>query len=205
MPVERTPPKTSRPSEVLSPGRLPFAEDADARASRRAKAQLPESGFLLQKPKKIPTMTTSPVVGLPIARRTPTPFLGEIYEDVRDWITRNEAAHNLARGLTIRAGPSLYPYHGARSARDRLIGYHDITTYYLLSRRIFPQADKFRSIEQYQVWCQPQTGVFPNPATVTHIHPSLYPTSAGPLCGAHANLAHIIWALAPGYLPRSRF
>ncbi|KAG0424091.1 hypothetical protein HPB47_000159 [Ixodes persulcatus] len=38
------------------------------------------------------------------------------------------------------------------------------------------------------------TGVFPNPATMTHIHPSLYPTSACPLCGAHANLAHIIWA-----------
>ncbi|KAG0433430.1 hypothetical protein HPB47_019916 [Ixodes persulcatus] len=29
---------------------------------------------------------------------------------------------------------------------------------------------------------------------MTHIHPSLYPTSVCPLCGAHANLAHIIWA-----------
>ncbi|KAG0430154.1 hypothetical protein HPB47_022970, partial [Ixodes persulcatus] len=81
-----------------------------------------------------------------------------------------------------------------RSARDRLVGYHDITTYYLLSRRIYPQADKSLSLEQSHVWRQLQTGVFPNPATMTHIHPSLYPTSACPLCGAHANLAHIIWA-----------
>ncbi|KAG0420067.1 hypothetical protein HPB47_003696 [Ixodes persulcatus] len=41
---------------------------------------------------------------------------------------------------------------------------------------------------------RPPNGSFPNPATMTHIHPSLYPTSACPLCGAHANLAHIIWA-----------
>ncbi|KAG0437983.1 hypothetical protein HPB47_017201 [Ixodes persulcatus] len=88
MPVERTPPKTSRPSDVLSPGRLPFVEDADARASRRAKVQLPESEPLLQKLKKIRTMTTPPVVVVPVAPRTPTPFLGEIYEDVDDWINQ---------------------------------------------------------------------------------------------------------------------
>ncbi|KAG0425032.1 hypothetical protein HPB47_027776 [Ixodes persulcatus] len=55
-------------------------------------------------------------------------------------------------------------------------------------------ADKSLSLEQSHVWRQLQTGVFPNPATMNHIHPSLYPTSACPLCGAHANLAHIIWA-----------
>ncbi|KAG0434731.1 hypothetical protein HPB47_018912 [Ixodes persulcatus] len=40
----------------------------------------------------------------------------------------------------------------------------------------------------------PRMGVFPNPTTMTHIHLSLYPTSVYPLCGAHTNLAHIIWA-----------
>ncbi|KAG0411202.1 hypothetical protein HPB47_011667 [Ixodes persulcatus] len=54
----------------------------------------------------------------------------------------NEGAHDLARGITIRAGPSLYPYHKAQSPRDRLIGYHDITTHYLLSCRIYPQTPK---------------------------------------------------------------
>ncbi|KAH9378143.1 hypothetical protein HPB48_004276 [Haemaphysalis longicornis] len=34
---------------------------------------------------------------------------------------------------------------------------------------------------------------------MTHVHPSLYPTSACPLCGAHANLAHIIWAFPTDY------
>ncbi|KAG0434231.1 hypothetical protein HPB47_019253 [Ixodes persulcatus] len=69
-----------------------MAVDADARASRRTKVQLPESGPLLQKPKKIRTMTTPPVVVVPVAPRTPTPFLGEIYEDVEDWINQYERA-----------------------------------------------------------------------------------------------------------------
>ncbi|KAG0416676.1 hypothetical protein HPB47_006213 [Ixodes persulcatus] len=63
-----------------------------------------------------------------------------------------------------------------------------------LQKRPPSRADKSLSLEQSHVWRQLQTGVFPNPATMTHIHPSLYPTSACPLCGAHANLAHIIWA-----------
>ncbi|KAG0435052.1 hypothetical protein HPB47_018707 [Ixodes persulcatus] len=40
MPVKRTPTKTHRPSEVLSPGRLPFAEDAEARRSRRTRVDM---------------------------------------------------------------------------------------------------------------------------------------------------------------------
>ncbi|KAG0425774.1 hypothetical protein HPB47_027080 [Ixodes persulcatus] len=128
------------------------------------------------------------------ARNPPQSQVQLIWTPAHSGLEGNEAAHDLARGLTIRAGPSLYPYHGARSARDRLVGYHDITAYYLLSRRIYPQADKSLRLEQSHVWRQLHTGVFPNPATMTHIHPSLYPTSVCPLCGAHANLAHIIWA-----------
>lgn len=33
-------------------------------------------------------MTTPPVVVLPLAPQTPTPFLGEIYGDVEDWINQ---------------------------------------------------------------------------------------------------------------------
>ncbi|KAG0432671.1 hypothetical protein HPB47_020612 [Ixodes persulcatus] len=75
MPVKRTPTKTRRPSDVLSPGRLPFAEDSNARASHRTEGQLPEFGPLPKKPKKrTATMTTPPVVILPVTPRTPTPF-----------------------------------------------------------------------------------------------------------------------------------
>ncbi|KAG0420272.1 hypothetical protein HPB47_003587 [Ixodes persulcatus] len=48
--------KTPRPSEVLSPGRLPFAEDAEARRSRRTRGQSPELGLLPDKPR--PKKTT---------------------------------------------------------------------------------------------------------------------------------------------------
>ncbi|KAG0438040.1 hypothetical protein HPB47_017172 [Ixodes persulcatus] len=84
------------------------------------------------------------------------------------------------------------PIQAPAQGQPQVVGHppDDITG----DRRIYPQADKSLSLEQSHVWRQLQTGVFPNPATMTHIHPSLYPTSACPLCGAHANLAHIIWA-----------
>ncbi|KAM7307947.1 hypothetical protein ISCGN_011583 [Ixodes scapularis] len=78
MPVYRNPSKTRRPSDVLSPGRLPFAEDQiKARSSRRSQGLLPELGPLPQKSKKkTATMTTPPVVVLPVAARTPASFHG---------------------------------------------------------------------------------------------------------------------------------
>ena len=41
-------------------------------------------------------MTAPPVVVLPVAPRSPTPFHGEIYEDVEDWLLHYErvARHN---------------------------------------------------------------------------------------------------------------
>ncbi|KAM7315603.1 hypothetical protein ISCGN_005386 [Ixodes scapularis] len=106
----------------------------------------------------------------------------------------NEAAHEQARGYTIRAGPSLHPYHGARSARDRPSSFHEITTHYLLSRQVYPPADKSLTLEQAHSWRQLQTGTFPNPAILTHIFPSMYPTLECTLCGGKATLPHIIWA-----------
>ncbi|KAM7289972.1 hypothetical protein ISCGN_030100 [Ixodes scapularis] len=106
----------------------------------------------------------------------------------------NEAAHEQARGYTIRAGPSLHPYHGARSARDRPSSFHEITTHYLLSRQVYPPADKSLTLEQAHSWRQLQTGTFPNPPILTHIFPSMYPTSECTLCGDKATLPHIIWA-----------
>ncbi|KAM7312853.1 hypothetical protein ISCGN_009757 [Ixodes scapularis] len=87
MPVERTPPKPFRPSEV----RLRFAEDFKARASRRTRDLPPEFRPLPQTPKKkTATMSTPPVVILPVTPRTPTPFHGEAHEDVEDWLQHYE-------------------------------------------------------------------------------------------------------------------
>lgn len=113
----------------------------------------------------------------------------------------NEAAHEHARGLTIRAGPSLYPYHGARSARDHLVTFHDITMHYRLSRLIYPPVDKRLTNSEAHTWRLLQTGTFPNPAILTHVHPTLYPTSACCLCGSHATLSHVIWACPKNPFP----
>ncbi|KAG0436995.1 hypothetical protein HPB47_017661, partial [Ixodes persulcatus] len=93
MPVNRTPPRTSRPSDVLSPGRLPFAEDAGVRRSRRTRGQSPELGLLPDRPRpKKTTMANqsqapaAPVIYMPVAPRTAAPFHGELYEEVEDWI-----------------------------------------------------------------------------------------------------------------------
>ncbi|KAG0439264.1 hypothetical protein HPB47_016699 [Ixodes persulcatus] len=54
-------------------------QDDKARSSRRAKGQSPEFGPLPPKPrKKTATMTTPPVVVLPVAARTPVSFHGKL-------------------------------------------------------------------------------------------------------------------------------
>ncbi|KAG0433960.1 hypothetical protein HPB47_019443 [Ixodes persulcatus] len=134
--------------------------------------------------------------------RRPSPSLGGVaqtpvrlvWTPAHAGLEKNEAAHEQARGYTIRAGPSLHPYHGARSARDRPFSFHEITTHYLLSRQVYPPADKSLTPEKAHSWCQLQTGTFPNPAILTHIFPSMYPTSEYTLCGDKATLPHIIWA-----------
>ncbi|KAG0433729.1 hypothetical protein HPB47_019631, partial [Ixodes persulcatus] len=78
------------------------------------------------------------------------------------------------------SGQSLYPYHEARSARD---------------------PDKSLILEQAYSWRQLQTGTFPNPATLTHIFHSMYPTSECPLCGDKATLPHRIWACPENPIP----
>lgn len=103
----------------------------------------------------------------------------------------NEAAHNTARGLTIRAGASLEPYHGARSARDRLLTYTEITVHYRLDRRRYPPAHVKLTNSEEHTWRLLQTNTFPNPAILHRIHPSLYPSPECPACGALATLPHI--------------
>lgn len=105
----------------------------------------------------------------------------------------NEKAHAMARELTHRAGVSIVPHHGARSARDRLITFNDITEHYRLSRRQYPPAHPSLTIRQARIWRLLQTDAFPSRARLHHIHPSEFPSSACPLCGEHASLSHSIW------------
>ncbi|KAM7296761.1 hypothetical protein ISCGN_021916 [Ixodes scapularis] len=129
-----------------------------------------------------------------LLRNPPQTSVRLVWTPAHAGLEGNKAAHEQARGYTIPAGPSLHPYHGARSTRDRPSSFHEITTHYLLSRQVYPPADKSLTLEQAHSWRQLQTGTFPNPAILTHIFPSMYPTSECTLCGDKATLPHIIWA-----------
>ena len=110
MSLARTPPPSRRTSPVPSPGRQPIEKTAEERASRRVQGQPPEFGLWddpARRKTTNPKMTsqgqqtenfavTSPVVYLPVAPRSPTPFQGELYEDVEDWLQHYErvALHN---------------------------------------------------------------------------------------------------------------
>ncbi|KAG0413633.1 hypothetical protein HPB47_009237, partial [Ixodes persulcatus] len=140
---------------------------------------------------------------LKILRRNPSLSQVQlIWTSLHSGLEENEAAHDLARGLTIRAGPSPYSFHGTpfRAGTSDRISRH----WHLLPPlpQNLPQAGRSLSSEQSHFWRQPQAGDFPNPATMTHIHPSLYPNSACPLCGAHANLAHINWVCPQNSFPK---
>ncbi|KAG0445105.1 hypothetical protein HPB47_022653 [Ixodes persulcatus] len=104
----------------------------------------------------------------------------------------NELAHSTARGYTVRAGWTQSLDRGARSARERLVGFYDITSHYRLSRRLYPPATQALSREESVMWRQLQTHSFPGPLVLSHIYPSLYnPTCI--FCSARATLSHILW------------
>ncbi|KAG0423678.1 hypothetical protein HPB47_000555 [Ixodes persulcatus] len=104
----------------------------------------------------------------------------------------NELAHSTARGYTVRAGWTQSLDREARSARERLVGFYDITSHYRLSRRLYPPATQALSREESVMWRQLQTHSFPSPLVLSHIYPSLYnPTCI--FCSARATLSHILW------------
>ncbi|KAG0419595.1 hypothetical protein HPB47_003996 [Ixodes persulcatus] len=72
-------------------------------------------------------------------------------------------AHSTARGYTVRAGWTQSRDRGARSARERLVGFYDITSHYRLSRRLYPPATQALSREESVMWRQLQTHSFPSP------------------------------------------
>ncbi|KAG0425352.1 hypothetical protein HPB47_027484, partial [Ixodes persulcatus] len=75
----------------------------------------------------------------------------------------NEAAHTSARGLTDRAGDPAPPGMEFRTARDRLVTFHEITNHYRLRRRIYhpPHPSPTSSSSHYVA--KLQTNSYPNP------------------------------------------
>ncbi|KAM7281523.1 uncharacterized protein ISCGN_006434, partial [Ixodes scapularis] len=106
MPVQRSPPRIRSASPIPSPVRRPLNAEPETRTSRRTQGLHPEYGLLPPRTRQPtrPTMdnqssqnpSAAAVVYLPVAPRTPTPFHGELHEDVEDWLQHYErvARHN---------------------------------------------------------------------------------------------------------------
>ncbi|XP_077545189.1 uncharacterized protein LOC144158274 [Haemaphysalis longicornis] len=105
----------------------------------------------------------------------------------------NEAAHRAARELTFRAGPSLEPFHGALSARDRLLSFHEITSHYRLSRRLLPPAHPALSHTEERLWRLVQTYTLPCLSRLHRLYPGLYPSPHCPACGVVQTMDHLLW------------
>lgn len=106
----------------------------------------------------------------------------------------NEAAHSAAREFTFRAGHSLVPSHGARSARDSLLSYHDIASHFCLARRVYPPAHVSLDNVQERTWRLLQTGSLPCRALLHRISPTLFSSPNCPSCGIPATLSRTMWA-----------
>ncbi|XP_075539316.1 uncharacterized protein LOC142574002 [Dermacentor variabilis] len=100
----------------------------------------------------------------------------------------NEAAHELARGLTFRAGGLAEGFTG----RDRLVCYREITQHYRLGRVKYPPADASLNKSQASTWRRLQTNSFPSPVSCSLYYPGQY-SSQCKRCKARANLNHILW------------
>ncbi|KAM7285274.1 uncharacterized protein ISCGN_032228 [Ixodes scapularis] len=100
MPVQRSPPRARSASPIPSPVRRPLYEEPTTRSSRRTQSLPPEYGLLpprTRQPTRSPmdnqssqNPSAAAVVYLPVAPRTPTPFHGEVHEDVEDWLQHYE-------------------------------------------------------------------------------------------------------------------
>lgn len=114
----------------------------------------------------------------------------------------NETAHSQARDLTFRAGVAPDPSHGARSSRDSLLNYTDITEHYRLCRRKLAPPHPELTTAQEQDWRLIQTNTYPHPTRLHLIHPTQVPSPNCTLCTAPATLPHILWACPQNPYPR---
>lgn len=135
----------------------------------------------------------SPLALQILNRNLPTGQTELVWTPAHARLGGNEAAHETARGLTIRAGASLMPYHGARSARDSLLTFHDIVAHFRLARRAYPLPHPQLTYRQERTWRLLQTSTLPCRAFLHRIHPSQFPSPYCPDCGALATIPHSMW------------
>lgn len=94
------------------------------------------------------------------------------------------------------------PSHGARSSRDSLLNYTDITEHYRLCRRKLAPPHPELTTAQEQDWRLIQTNTYPHPTRLHLIHPTQVPSPNCTLCTAPATLPHILWACPQNPYPR---
>lgn len=114
----------------------------------------------------------------------------------------NEEAHSAARGLIGRAGLTLDPSTTSLAGRDGLVTFRDVLNYYAGDRARYPPAHAALDKASTVAWRRLQTNSYPNPSTLHKWYPDRYSPKCK-LCGAKANLRHMLWECAR--LDRSKY
>lgn len=107
----------------------------------------------------------------------------------------NEEAHSAARGLIVRAGLTLDPSITSLSGRDGLVTFRDVLDHYARDRARYPPAHAAMDKASMVAWRRLQTNCYPNPSMLHKWYPDRYSPKCK-LCGAKANLRHMLWECA---------
>lgn len=107
----------------------------------------------------------------------------------------NEEAHSAARGLIGRVGLTLDPSTTSLSGRDGLVTFRDVLDHYARDRTRYPPAHAAMDKASMVAWRRLQTNSYPNPSMLHKWYPDRYSPKCK-LCGAKANLRHMLWECA---------
>ncbi|KAG0418321.1 hypothetical protein HPB47_004960 [Ixodes persulcatus] len=150
-----------------------------------------------------------------------------IWTPAHSSLPANEEAHSAARGLIGRAGLTLDPSTTSLAGRDGvnpsernlpptppggttttttltdgLVTFRDVLDYYAGDRARYPLAHAALDKASTVTWRRLQTNSYPNPSTLHKWYPDRYSPKCK-LCGAKANLRHMLWECAR--LDRSKY
>ncbi|KAH6926924.1 hypothetical protein HPB50_023759 [Hyalomma asiaticum] len=107
----------------------------------------------------------------------------------------NEEVHRLACELTNHAAAAASlgrVYSDPQSDKDPITTYHEFTSHYRESRRLFPAPHPKLNRAQSITLRQLQTRTYITPAVMHRINPGTPPTC--PFCDhAHSNFQHMLW------------
>ena len=107
----------------------------------------------------------------------------------------NEEAHSAARGLIDRAGLTLDPSTTSLAGRDGLVTFRDVLDHYAGGRARYPPAHAALDKASTVAWRRLQTNSYPNPSMLHKWYPDHHSPKCK-LCGAKANLRHMLWECA---------